>query len=201
MSTYEKYTSDQLDQLLGMFVQAEQEKRQVMQTAQAELRDVLDTLDQIREEIDRRALANNCLSVGDLLEVFPESRVRYQAFKDLMAQHGLWASGSYWMWTQQRQLTFCFIRGQTEKNQAQAAAIKQLLQYVKPVPDDQDAPANVIGCRPIAIFEHTLSQYGSIDCYVRPDMTVLLRNGRWDHQELGHYDRAVEYIAKHHWYE
>lgn len=154
------------------------------------------------ESMARKLAAENDISL--ILQAIPETKAGYNRYVSLLTEYGL-CHGGYWAATNQRAVKVRFKKQDCDKNRKQIEGLKLLLPYILPIPEVKDEKDKIlVGCKPVDIFEHTLSEGGVYQFYVRPDNTVILsftRYYRTTYTEIGDFDAAMKYIQQHHWYD
>lgn len=108
--------------------------------------------------------------------------------------HELGISG-YFPATGQKCIKISLFKDYPEKSRKIWDKMVELLQYVIPHPD---------GYRKIDIFEHTLSEHGSVYIYVDSDNIFyesFTRYGREKIKKIGNTDTAFQYFLTNHYYE
>ena len=147
------------------------------------------------ESMSRKLAAENDISL--ILQAIPETKVGYDRYVSLLTEYGL-NYGGYWDATSQRTVGVMFKKQDCDKNRKQIEGLKLLLPYILPIPEVKDEKDKIIvGCKPVGILEHTLSEGGTYKFYVRPDNTVILsftRYYRTTYTEIGDFDAAMKYI-------
>lgn len=154
------------------------------------------------ESMTRKLAVEDDISL--ILQAIPKTKVGYNRYVSLLTEYGLYHGGC-WNATNQRAVSVRFKKQDCDKNLKQIEGLKLLLPYILPIPEVKDEKDKIlVGCKPVDIFEHTLSEDGVYQFYVRPDNTVILSFTRYYHTtytEIGDFDVAMKYIQQHHWYD
>lgn len=165
------------------------------------------------EIYNKKNLLQNELTKIQLVEAEDELAILFAAESELACNKlrsvvesypGLTLNG-VWSTTRQKCILFSLHRENDEKNKKTIEGLKRLLPYVKPVEViDDDKYDQIIGGKPIGLFENTLGQHGVYHFYVMPNDEVILcftRYGRPEFKSIGKFDDAMKYLQMNHWYE
>jgi hypothetical protein len=120
-----------------------------------------------------------------------ENSVLYKLRHQEAYKLALWA-GEYWMDTRQPCLKVMMTYGDPTNLAKILAAVKMLTPFYTPHED---------GFVWFGVFEHTLSEHGSYQLKVKPDLSAAeVHRGRY-RESFGTLTEILMYIQKRHWYE
>lgn len=179
-----------------------QNARAVVAEASEKCSEIYQQWYEFREEYDRRNLQESD-DITYILDPTDETKVRFDAYWNLMQEHGL-VPGGVWDNTNQRIVQISLKREDCERNTKQINALRKFLPHIKPLRKLDESDKIIEGCKPVGILDRTHGEFGVYCACVRPDGTVVLSHSAWgrtSYQEIGDFDTAMKYIQQHHWYD
>jgi hypothetical protein len=131
-----------------------------------------------------------------LLEVYPESTVKYEFRREQFRKLGLMDPFGHWMDTKQTAVKIGLNKQDSKtsfwRNDKQLAAVKKLLPFIK---------YGEKGCKRIDIFEHTLSKGSCYWLEFYKDGRIQLAASYSKPVKFKSIEEAFKYVRDNHWYE